>query len=295
MNKYNPETGLKRCCQCKQYRTKEEFPRNRSTNDGLNQRCRHCRNKKPIDSKICRYCGVRKHHSQFGKDERNKLGLSYYCQSCIDTYHIGNRINKRLRGDGLLRCHQCKQYLLPEAFHKDKNDANGRSGCCKNCHKEYRVQNAKHISLLSREYQKAHPEKRAAYTREYNKRVGYKYQRISSVKRMARKANLPNTLTNHEWQRALTYFNDCCAVCGRQLNNLFKSHTVAADHWIPLSKDGGTTALNIIPLCHGVNGCNNHKKDRLPSEWLAEEFGSRKANKILARIEGYFAWVKTQV
>jgi len=102
---------------------------------------------------------------------------------------------------------------------------------------------------------------------------------------------LPNTLTDAEWQNALNYFNGCCAVCGRQLNDMFGQFRAAKDHWIPLQhgKDNpGTVVKNIVPLCHGVGGCNNRKYISMPNEWLKRKFGRRKAKQIAARVQAYF-------
>ena len=110
--------------------------------------------------------------------------------------------------------------------------------------------------------------------------------------RKARKSSLPNTLTHVQWQHALNYFNGCCAVCGRQMNDMFGEFTAAMDHWIPLSYKGddnpGTVAGNIVPLCHGVGGCNNSKHATNPEAWLKREFSTRKASQIMRRIQDYF-------
>src|SRR5581483_2176482 len=49
---------------------------------------------------------------------------------------------------------------------------------------------------------------------------------------VARKRSLPDTFTERDWQRALEYWDYKCAVCGRP-RGLW--HTLAADHWIPLT------------------------------------------------------------
>jgi hypothetical protein len=105
---------------------------------------------------------------------------------------------------------------------------------------------------------------------------------------------LPNTLTDAQWQFALSHFDHRCAVCGMSIN-LFV--TLAADHWIPVSSPfcPGTIATNIIPLCHtkrgGIGGCNNSKGDSDPTEWLTAKFGGLKAKKIEKRIGLYFSLI----
>lgn len=114
-------------------------------------------------------------------------------------------------------------------------------------------------------------------------------------KRRALQRQLPMNFTDDDWQRALDYFNGCCAVCGRP-RGLW--HTLAKDHWIPLSSpcpdNPGTVPTNIVPLCGGVGGCNESKNNRDATEWLRWRFGKRKARQTLKRIEEYFAWVTEQ-
>lgn len=119
-------------------------------------------------------------------------------------------------------------------------------------------------------------------------------QKVQKHLRRARERALPCTLTAREWQNALNYFHGCCAVCGRQLKDLLNTHTVAADHWIPLvdPKCPGTVVHNMLPLCHGIGGCNNSKHTKDPVIWLTEKLGKRAAKKKLAEIEAYFATVR---
>jgi hypothetical protein len=48
----------------------------------------------------------------------------------------------------------------------------------------------------------------------------------------------------------------------------------------------------MVPLCHGVGGCNNSKFSALPDVWLRERYGPRRANNILKKIGAYFAVVR---
>lgn len=106
---------------------------------------------------------------------------------------------------------------------------------------------------------------------------------------LIRKRRLPNTLTNADWERALTYWDHRCAVCERP-RGLW--HTLAQDHWIPLTDANcpGTTAENILPLCHGEGGCNNSKGKKDPLEWLRAKLGTRRAKQKLYDIKVYLGW-----
>lgn len=154
---------------------------------------------------------------------------------------------------------------------------------------QYREANADKIREQLNQWREANPDKVREYRRRYREANPDK-MRVHVHKRMARKRALPDTMTAQDWQHALIYFNGCCAVCGRQLNDLFGEHTAAMDHWIPLTSDDcpGTIPQNIIPLCHGIDGCNNKKSSKDPETWLIETYGTRKARQIMARIQAYF-------
>jgi hypothetical protein len=148
--------------------------------------------------------------------------------------------------------------------------------------REYRKKNNDHGVTLFRIWFKEHgdKEKRRDYMRAYMQW----YRQI----RRARKSDLPCNFSEADWRNTTTYFDGCCAVCGRP-PGLW--HTIAMDHWVPLSAPDcpGTIPANMIPLCHGIDGCNNSKHNKTPHKWLVSKFGKRKAAAILRRIEGYFA------
>jgi ribosomal protein S27AE len=106
-----------------------------------------------------------------------------------------------------------------------------------------------------------------------------------------RKRSLPNDYPAAERRRALEYWKGACAICGRPAGLW---HTVVLDHWIPLSHPScpGTLATNMIPMCHGNDGCNNHKHAKMPEQFLIEKLGKRKARKKLEEIEYFFKWME---
>lgn len=142
----------------------------------------------------------------------------------------------------------------------------------------------------NRQYNLAHREEKRLWALEYYKRNPEK-AKAATHRRLARKRGLPATLTSNQWQACLEYFCHKCAACERSVGFW---HTLAADHWIPLSDPycPGTTVDNTVPLCHGDGGCNNSKGAKLAEIWLVERFGKLKAKQILDRINTYFKWVK---
>lgn len=219
------------------------------------------------------------------------------------------------------RCTKCDTEFpaTEEYFYR-----NGKSlqGCCKACTRanvlEYRSRNIEKIRAYKHEQHRLHPEKARQRARDYyqantekcrtrvyvykkehkDKDHEWKLQwkrkhpenaRITKHTRRARERSAISSFTEENWLRALEYFDNRCAVCGRP-RGLW--NTLSQDHWIPLSKGGNYTPDNIVPLCHdlkdGMGGCNNSKRDSDPHEWLVKHFGKYKAAMIEKRIQTYF-------
>lgn len=198
--------------------------------------------------------------------------------------------------------------LTPEHWHRHTRSPHGLYLQCKICrravNRRWNANNRERCKATTRVWREANRE----HLRQYNegdkhRQASMRWQRANrdamraiKQRRRARERGLPNTFTQDDWQRAVDYFNGCCAVCGRAHS---ASHKIAADHWIPLTSEDcpGTTPLNIVPLCHAQkgakNGCNNGKNDLSPETWLLRKFGNHEAAKILARIAAYFEWVKS--
>jgi hypothetical protein len=75
----------------------------------------------------------------------------------------------------------------------------------------------------------------------------------------AREANTPATLTVKQWAAAITYFGGKCAYCQSRPFQVL-------EHFVPISRGGGTTADNCVPAC---NKCNSKKKDIHPDKLLS--------------------------
>ena len=112
------ETKLKRCCQCKKWKDRSKFSRNRSLKDGLSLNCKQCNrdywHKKVRNSgvsrkyftyeqshrvvdgvkqKRCCGCTTWKAESEFYKKRKNKDGLAGWCKKCADK--ATNKCRKR--------------------------------------------------------------------------------------------------------------------------------------------------------------------------------------------------------
>jgi len=263
-------TSEKRCTQCgNSYpATTEYFTRTKSTKDGLHTKC-----------KTCKRANNRAWWAANADDisERRKEAYPQYAED-RNAYHKEWRERNREKDLAQKKDQYWanrEQNLATSKAWREKNREYKREQ-----DKLYAQRNADKIKEKQRKWEMANRERLNEKRRP--KRI------IHQQARETRKLGLPSAFTAQDWQRALSHFGGCCAVCGRP-PGLF--HTLAMDHWIPLSSPDcpGTIPGNIVPLCHGEGGCNNSKNNRNAQEWLVWKFGKRKGKDIAVKIQSYFA------
>lgn len=290
---------FKTCTKCGIYKPLHEFHRKKELKDGYRNTCKMCRSeaegfryrKTPVSGyKICAKCNGEFPATSdcFWKCGDSKDGFRYTCIKCdketreqrTEEQKAKDSASKRryaethidqTREAGRRHYHANKhQYHLYYLEHKDQHQESGR---------RWVIEHREHVRMSARERGRA----------RRNSNPGR--DAVIVQRRLARKRSLPDTLTNADWQRCLSYFNGCCAVCGKP-PGLW--HTLAMDHWTALSSPDcpGTVPTNIVPLCHGIDGCNNSKSNKPAEQWLIQKFGEKKARKILKRIHDYFDSLK---
>lgn len=266
------DTPLQRCSKCSRAlpATPEYFSRRNNRPSGFNSWCKECCGSPftSSDYKICTKCkrGFPATSEHFGAF---RGGLNPRCRSCTNEYQ-----------------RQWKKEHIEEEHARQKRYRELRPEYHRERMRRYRAENP--------DYQNNWNKKNHDKVREYRKHTHAKNlsrNRVKVQRRRARVAGLPNDLTSSQWVDCLEYFNHCCAVCGRQLRDLFGEIEPNADHWIPIAspKCTGTIATNIVCLC---NKCNSNKRARDAFEWLTDNFGKRQAKAIMQRIETYFQWVR---
>lgn len=249
----------------------------------------------PFPFKRCPTCNILKPFAAFGKNKCRSDGLQTRCKVCRKEFRDRHKDNINAAN---------RRYFVE---HRDELNARARDDRRSNPEKyrkrdrkRYQRDREKRLACIrrSRDPEKRRKNKRGHYARhreiESKKRRLYKREHrtqatISTQRHRAAKRQLPATFTTLDWKRALEYFGGCCAYCGRPPGFW---RTLARDHFIPQAKGGGYTPENILPACHGDDGCNNTKSARDPVEWLNEKFGKRKAKQILKRIQDYFDSLK---
>jgi len=322
--------GSKRCAKCGETKAVSAFGRDSTKKDGLLYQCKECArekgrvyyaaNSEKLNEKSRRYYAANPEKVREGRrvyyaansdklreksrvyreanPEKEREASRVYRAANPEKVRERKRVYYAANPEKVREAVRVYQAANPEKVRERKRvyyAANSEK--VREAVRVYRAANPEKVRERKRVYYAANPEKVREGRRVYHAANPEKVRergRVYSQRRRARKANLPNTLTTAEWQYATDYFHGCCAVCGRQPKDLFKTRRVSADHWIPLTKGGGTTADNIVPLCSGEDGCNNRKGNKDPEVWLAQQFSKHEAKKILQRINAYFELVKAK-
>jgi hypothetical protein len=245
----------KRCTKCGELKLAEAFPLHKTARDKRGSWCRQCcKEYRSLQRKL----NPEKAH-QVDKESREK-----YKQKRKETR---------------------RKYLQrPEVKQKEREHA-----------RQYYQRHKEQVKARERAKTRESPGRSTKYVDEWRKehlQVARLSGRMASQRRRSRESSLACTFTAQDWERCQDYWHNACAICGRTPDARL---TLAQDHWIPLndarSDNPGTTKINILPLCHGADGCNNHKFAREPVEWLMQMLGEDKALKKLREIEVYFQWV----
>lgn len=292
------------CTKCKELKPTSAFSKDtkRQHLGGYRAWCKACRNMQSstyrhslsIETALfeqgahamlsCRVCGESKLATDFGKEKRAKTRgyRETACKSCKKLAHKAWRMAHRahVNAYGRKTAAQWRSAHPEEAKRKSKRKSI-----------EFRAKNPTYMA----EWYKNNPEKKRAaehrFAQRHPEQVKIKKRRLSVryyLRKRARNHGLAATFTRADEAFCRAYFHYACAVCGNEEGFQW---TIAMDHWIPLSSDDcpGSIATNMIPLCHGVRGCNNtSKRHKLPETWLIERFGPRKASQILKKIRAYF-------
>ena len=213
-------------------------------------------------TKICRLCKTELPMTDqyFGKNPDLKDGLKNECKACTSTYLKKYRQENR---EHILETGQQYRQENKEIIRtKDK---------------EYRDKNREHRREYAREYARKTKEVRHLYRKKYLLEHPEKPKTWKAIRKTRERKSLTE-ITNQQWEIKKEFFNYECAYCGNTAR-------LQRDHFIPVSKGGGCTEVNIIPAC---DKCNSSKGANAPFEWFSkQEFYSKdREDKILINL-GY--------
>ena len=117
--------------------------------------------------------------------------------------------------------------------------------------------NPERARRASQQYRKNNPEKMKAMRHQWYKNNPGR-SKLYNLQRRAYMRSLSNTLTVREVIQKLSIGH--CFYCGGETN-------LTLDHFVPLSKGGGTTRANMVVSC---TKCNGSKHTSLPSKLLVQ-------------------------
>lgn len=176
-------------------------------------------------------------------EKRSARGFLYYVNN------VGEVICKE--------CSKCGTVKNLEDFHRQKVGIGGTRADCRDCVKyysrKYRDANRTKLRDYARQYYANNAEKEREYSRRYYAENPEK-DRMRDLRRRARKASLPDSLTESQWRDTLDYFGGACAFTG-------VTEDLHRDHVLPLSiGHGGTTKENMLPVSSRINlsKCDNN-------------------------------------
>ena len=171
-------------------------------------------------TKICTKCNVKKDISEFGKHNKSKDGLNWWCKHCRKQY---NKTHKE----------ELKQNA------KKYNDAHKEE--IKKYNKQYKENHKKEIKEQQRQYNQTHKEERRKSNKQYRE----------NHKEMARKAHLKwkYNLTIKQFDVMLKQQNNKCFICKKEFNKNKKEPYVDHNH--------KTNTIRKL-LCHSCNSMLGH-------------------------------------
>lgn len=208
--------------------------------------------------KTCHVCGKEKEH---------KSWKSTTCNECLEA--------------GLKWCSTCETIKTISEFHTCRGKPLGMCKACE-CRRSVKshTDNAyydrptvrekrRESSRLNKRAALADPDKcRRIYDRHNEvKRARYmhdaEFRQLTIEQSRLYRANVRNagSLSSHDWQLTLQFFNNSCAYCG-------SSDDITQDHVIALSHGGSNTASNVVPCCRR---CNSSKRDHDVVDWYSKQ------------------------
>lgn len=297
---HTPDSDLKRCSKCKELKPRSEFHKARKEKDGLRSRCKCCvaidgaeRYANNPEYHRDYYYAHHEEHLEYRRQWRSthqeyikRYRRQYYIIHQEELREVSREYYEAHREENRQRRARYYYAHRDESVRRASDYYHTHSGIIKKRRAEHYMEHREELTKRSTDNYRKYRDKIRDRSAKYYQRNKHIYV-LCALRRRARKRSFPDAFTLQDKIRAFEYFEYRCAVCGRP-RGLW--HTLAMDHWIPLDSPDcpGTVPVNMVPLCHGVDGCNNSKINRDALEWLTQHFGKRKAKQIFERVQVYF-------
>jgi 5-methylcytosine-specific restriction endonuclease McrA len=157
-----------------------------------------------------------------------------YCPLCVQSQHP-------------YKCHKCTKVFFASYDYSSYYCEHCRSKPCAACHIPY-IPCYGHVNLIC---QACKNKRGLTWTWESEMQ-----NRLAMHRKRASSRGLAATLTLAEWIETLEHFDWHCAYCP-------DSKYTDLDHFVPISKNGGTAKNNCVPSC---SACNIKKSQSHPED-----------------------------
>lgn len=252
-----------------------------------------------MEGKNCNKCGEFKSFEDFYKNKDRKDGYFGKCKMCANKENGERYINKKKITRKEKTCNKCKQNKSLSEFPKSKREADGHSYECKTCQNErtrqYYKKNKEKVIQKTSQYGLEHPEIRRKATKKFlnsEKGIAYKkkwwneniekareYVRQYQKTEKGRASDFRQKMKRRSYKYKVSFSsidrkyllqrdNWICQSCGCKVhdkhtgnwNTPDKAHI---DHIIPISKGGNSEYSNLQVLCRT---CNLSKQDKVEEQ-----------------------------
>jgi hypothetical protein len=239
-----------------------------------------------MSHKKCKKCGIVKDMSSFWKCSNMKDGHQNTCIECAKerkrAYYQENR-------EEIIRktTEYKKNNLEWDKETRRKYYEANKEEFIKRL-RQWELNNKERRRESIKKNREKNPEVFIARQRRYiknNKEKCLELGRKHTSSRRARMKKLVADFTEEQWKACLVEFDNKCAYCGKESDDLHQEHV------IPVSKDGDYTVSNIVPAC---KRCNTSKLNRNMETWYKEQkyFSAERLDKIQAYIKALKVKVK---
>lgn len=209
-------------------------------------------------------------------------------------------------------CNRCKKELPKTEFHKDRNKKDGLSTLCKQCRRQWAIENKELRREYSRKYSQENkewekerrrrarkanpelyresfrrwkennPEKMKAHKKRDYEKNSEAYKMRSLKYRQQRKQQGMFEFSIEDWREILKEFNNKCAYCGANGEEGLRKG-LQLEHVVPITAGGTYEKSNIVPACPS---CNLSKHNKSLQEWYPTKpfYNEEKMKYILQRL-----------
>lgn len=200
-----------------------------------------------VDTKKCNKCGEHKliNKDFWHKKKGGKFGFEATCRICRTEYF---REYSRKNRELIAEKSRERYKKNPEYF---KNYYEDKKSKILSQRKQYRKENKEILSEYHQVYRSENAEKISNYKSIW-RRVNSDKVNISRQRRRARLKHLPNDFTASDNELMMKYFQQKCCLSSSDLD-------IQLDHAMPISKGGGTTKGNMIPLNSSLNSSKGNQ------------------------------------